>query len=420
MKGKVKVFATIFLALLHCVVHAQPTTKLKNILKINFEDDPHQFYLSHRTCFVFMIGLDWIHDALEKAIVQQVDSFTLNQQRRLKKGEFEEKLRSTSWSATYNATSPSRLSYNGSCISVKKEVIVTSKQREVSLSFKAWVGLELQADEQGAHHLWPPPGAEITEWSCKPSHFMLQSGKFNSAEHCDKLKRELESYRLVHLLFQDLQDYNYAKKHYTKFFELHFAPQIIAGLLESIDDFDVAIPSDKRVVLDRKRKRVDVMLNCNQKSVDAVRSYTSGNDTGEFQVSLMQNIVESVLVDDWYIRVKDFEFLDEKIVWKIAQESGYTPLIDERVSIVKSQAEIEQYMDDPMQPHLRTKKRFAVHHHGDVMDRTALYQSLFFKVDEPTGEYGATYFKVEGILDFIHVLKRGIGSRFGPSQELKS
>jgi len=72
-------------------------------------------------------------------------------------------------------------------------------------------------------------------------------------------------------------------------------------------------------------------------------------------------------------------------------------------------------MDDPMQPHMFTKKAFAVHHEGDVMDRTAVYQSLFFKIDEPSGRFGATYFKVEGILDFIHAFKHGVGSIFGPN-----
>lgn len=421
MKGP---FTLLLAAILHTL--ATPSAahpRLKNILNINYEDDPHQFYLSHRTCFVAMVGLDWIEDALNKAIEQQVDSFTRNQKHRVGTkagGHFEEKVKSASWSATYNKTAPSMLKYNESSIVVEKDLAVSSRQREVVLSFRARVALELGASKYG-HQLRPRSRAEISEWSCKPSHFMMQSRiKLNSIELCDSLRQELEAFRLTQMLFQELLDYNNYSKHYTKFFNLDFAPQIIVGLFAFVEDFEVAIPSDKRVDFDLTKRRMDIMLNCNQQSVDIVRSYSSGNDSGEFQVSLMQNIIESALVDDWSMRVQDFEFLDEKIVWKIAQESDYKPELEERVSIVKNQAELEQYMDDPMQPHLRTRKRFAIHHHGDVMDRTALYQSLFFKIDEPSGTYGTTYFKVEGILDFIHVFKQGIGSRFGPSQELKS
>lgn len=31
-------------------------------------DEAHDFYLSHRTCFAFMVGIDWVKDALEKAV----------------------------------------------------------------------------------------------------------------------------------------------------------------------------------------------------------------------------------------------------------------------------------------------------------------------------------------------------------------
>lgn len=86
----------------------------------------------------------------------------------------------------------------------------------------------------------------------------------------------------------------------------------------------------------------------------------------------MQNIAEIIFSDEWSYKIKDFEYLDEKLVWKLVQDSTFSPLIDENFSVVKDQDEIFQFSDDNMHPHIRTKKRFAVHHHGDVMDRTAL------------------------------------------------
>jgi len=32
---------------------------------------------------------------------------------------------------------------------------------------------------------------------------------------------------------------------------------------------------------------------------------------------MMQNVVESIFADDWYMNVKDMQHLDEKIVWEI-------------------------------------------------------------------------------------------------------
>lgn len=35
----------------------------------------HEYYLSYRTCFATMIGLDWIQDALNKIIEHSVSNF---------------------------------------------------------------------------------------------------------------------------------------------------------------------------------------------------------------------------------------------------------------------------------------------------------------------------------------------------------
>jgi len=62
-----KIFtALIILAVLSTSVDGR--ARLKNILKISKENDPHEFFLSHRTCFVFMIGTDWVKDSIDKAI----------------------------------------------------------------------------------------------------------------------------------------------------------------------------------------------------------------------------------------------------------------------------------------------------------------------------------------------------------------
>ena len=67
-----------------------------------------------------------------------------------------------------------------------------------------------------------------------------------------------------------------------------------------------------------------------------------------------------------------------------------------------------------------TKKQYAVHHEGDLMDRTWMNQSFYFKIFEPSNRYSVTYFKVELSFDFIHVFRKGIGSQFGYNQEMKS
>jgi len=69
---------------------------------------------------------------------------------------------------------------------------------------------------------------------------------------------------------------------------------------------------------------------------------------------------------------------------------------------------------------MKTKKKYAVHHEGDLMDRTEMNQSIYFKIDEPSQRYAITYFKVELTFDFIHVFRNGIGSQFGYNQEMKS
>ena len=35
----------------------------------------HEYYLSYRTCFAWMIGLDWIKDALSKVMEQSIRNF---------------------------------------------------------------------------------------------------------------------------------------------------------------------------------------------------------------------------------------------------------------------------------------------------------------------------------------------------------
>ena len=35
----------------------------------------HEYYLSYRTCFAFMVGLEWIEDALNKVMEQSVANF---------------------------------------------------------------------------------------------------------------------------------------------------------------------------------------------------------------------------------------------------------------------------------------------------------------------------------------------------------
>lgn len=49
----------------------------------------------------------------------------------------------------------------------------------------------------------------------------------------------------------------------------------------------------------------------------------------------MQNMAEIIFSDEWSYKVKDFEFLDEKLVWKLVQDSSFTPMIDELFSVVK-------------------------------------------------------------------------------------
>ena len=84
------------------------------------------------------------------------------------------------------------------------------------------------------------------------------------------------------MIFKKLTAYNQYSKHYNKFFDLNFATQMLAGLVHYIDDFEVAIPEDKAIVLNKEKKRLDLLLNCNQHSRDLISNYDSGNDTNLF------------------------------------------------------------------------------------------------------------------------------------------
>lgn len=46
-----------------------------------------------------------------------------------------------------------------------------------------------------------------------------------------------------------------------------------------------------------------------------VDAYTTGRDREEFKFTMMQNIAEFLFDDRWHVKVKEFEHLDEKIVW---------------------------------------------------------------------------------------------------------
>ena len=164
-----------------------------------------------------------------------------------------------------------------------------------------------------------------------------------------------------------------------------------------------------------------MLLNCNQQSVGKVDAHESGRDRQEFKMSIMQNVFEFLFEDRWRIKVKDFEHLDEKIMWEIVQQWNFDPDLEEAVSLVKSKAELQMLMnDDEALPGVVTRKRYAVHHDGDLMDRTVLQQGCWLKISSPKASFDDTYFRVAGSFDFIHVFRAGVGSMFGHNQEMKS
>lgn len=63
---------------------------------------------------------------------------------------------------------------------------------------------------------------------------------------------------------------------------------------------------DKLVYIDEDKGRLNVLLNCNQESVNKVDEYTSGNDEQEFQLSLLQNVFDFIIDDKWELRLEDF------------------------------------------------------------------------------------------------------------------
>jgi len=43
----------------------------------------------------------------------------------------------------------------------------------------------------------------------------------------------------------------------------------------------------------------------------------------------MQNLFEFLFVDDWSMKISEFETLDEKIVWEIVKKSDFNPELGE-------------------------------------------------------------------------------------------
>lgn len=74
---------------------------------------------------------------------------------------------------------------------------------------------------------------------------------------------------------------------------------------------------------------------------------------------------------------------------------------------------IEIVEDSSTSNGVKTQKRHAVDHDQDVMDRTNILQSFKLKI-------GDTLIPVKLKVELIHLLKGGISTRLGYTQELKS
>ena len=73
---------------------------------------------------------------------------------------------------------------------------------------------------------------------------------------------------------------------YENYFNLSYQSQLLVGLLESVNHFTVSRPkTDKLVYI--AHNRLNILLNCNEKSKKSIKSYSSGTDIEEFQFSLM-------------------------------------------------------------------------------------------------------------------------------------
>jgi len=66
-------------------------------------------------------------------------------------------------------------------------------------------------------------------------------------------------------------------------------------------------------------------------------------------------------------------------------------------------------------PSYKTVKNKTKHHEGYFMDRTFISQNVFFKIFDKSGNksYGETVIHVSGIYDAIHLMRKGIFSKFG-------
>ena len=103
---------------------------------------------------------------------------------------------------------------------------------------------------------------------------------FDIEKECEDLKMSLSQQKLSKMVFEDIVEYNIMGQHYNQFFKLEFAPQVIAGLLEYIKHYEVTKPTDKLAYIDLEKKRLDILLNCNQESTNKVKSFnTTGNKT---------------------------------------------------------------------------------------------------------------------------------------------
>ena len=86
------------------------------------------------------------------------------------------------------------------------------------------------------------------------------------------------------------------------------------------EKFKVAdLARDKLVYIDETKGRLNVLLNCQEKSQISVDEYASGNDRKEFQFSVLQNVFEFLLPDDWHMKMTELEHLPERIPWELVQ-----------------------------------------------------------------------------------------------------
>lgn len=135
----------------------------------------------------------------------------------------------------------------------------------------------------------------------------------------------------------------------------------------------------------------------------------------------MQNMADLILgFGQWSIDSKDVANLSEEVfhqIYDAACAHSNDCSNEEEIEIVRNQNEIANFMHslEPSlpRPGIFTRKKHAVHHEGDVMDRTVVRNNLLLKLRDKQNKHAEAFILLQHEVDFISVIERNLASQFG-------